>query len=199
MRGKTIYRTSIACAFSLFVISCDNEAKQTNVTTQNIPLRQNNSKNESFAEIASYEKQLGTDSLNIEVRLNLASILYSTKEFEKAIYHFSIVNKINKKNLEALISLGNIYYDIQQNEKAIDYYEKALAIDNKNINVRCDLATCYLNIKKPEKALEILKENIVMNFNHTQSHYNLSIVYKQLGKTKEAEEELKIFNKLNTH
>jgi tetratricopeptide (TPR) repeat protein len=144
-----------------------------------------------------YEKALSEDSLNIDLRIALATNYYAKKQFDKAIDHLLLVHRFDNKNIEAIITLGNIYYDSEQNEKAIEYYEKALVFDKENVNVRCDLATCYLNLKNPEKARILLKKNIEINYNHAQSHHNLSVVYSQLGKTKEAEDEMKIFNSLN--
>jgi tetratricopeptide (TPR) repeat protein len=143
------------------------------------------------------EESLLKDSLNTNVRLDLASKYYTQQNFEKALFHFLKVSEIEPKNLIALINIGNIYYDTQVFDKAIIYYDKALTIDNNNINVKCDKATCYLNSNMPDKAIEILKENIKQDYNHAQSHHNLSVIYRQLGKNKEADEELLIFNKLN--
>lgn len=143
------------------------------------------------------EDTLLSDSLNISLRLELASLYYSEEKLEEALFQFLKVTDIDNKNLTALINVGNIYYDSQQFEKAIDYYKKALIIDNKNVNVKCDMATCYLNNKMPEKAIEILKENVKTNFNHVQSHYNLAVIYKQLGKIKESDDEMKIFNSIS--
>lgn len=142
------------------------------------------------------EKQLETDSLNIDLRTSLAATYYSGKNYQMAIHHFSKVQQLDKNNFVVLVSLGNIYYDIQQYENAIVFYERALKIDDKNINVRCDLATCYLGINLSEKAIKILKENINMDYNHVQSHYNLSIAYKHIGKDKEAKEAMELYNKI---
>lgn len=144
----------------------------------------------------AYETMLKTDSLNTDIRLKLAAIYYTNKNYEKAIYHYLIVNSIDKNNLAALFNLGNIYYDTQRNKEAIQYYERFLKLDNNNSNVRCDLATCYMNLNNIDKAISLLRENIKINFNHPQSHYNLSVMLKQTGKVAEAEEELKIFNSM---
>jgi tetratricopeptide (TPR) repeat protein len=145
---------------------------------------------------AYYENILVKDSMNVELRMALATNYYSERLFEKAIDHLLKVVRIDSKNKEALTTLGNVYYDAGQNENAVIYYEKLLALDNKNVNVRCDLATCYLNLKQPEKSLSLLKKNLEIDPNHAQSHHNLSVVYGQLGRTKEAEEQMKVFNSL---
>ena len=179
--------------FSLFACNSNKPIESSS------PIKDLTTNKDAFPQdsFAYYEKALSEDSLNIDLRIAIATNYYSKKQFEKAIDHLLIVYRIDSKNVDAIITLGNIYYDSEQNEKAIEYYEKALLIDNKNVNVRCDLATCYLNIKNPEKARILLKKNIEIDFNHAQSHHNLSVVYSQLGKTKEAEDEMKIFNSLN--
>ncbi len=145
---------------------------------------------------AFYKNMLAKDSLNVDLRLALASNYYSQRLFEKAIDHLQKVIGINNKNMEALITLGNVYYDAGQNENAVIWYEKALVLDPNNVNVRCDLATCYLNLKDAEKACSLLKKNLTIDPKHAQTHHNLSVVYNQLGKTKEAEEEMRVFNSL---
>jgi tetratricopeptide (TPR) repeat protein len=180
------------CLTICFFVSC-NSIEPINISEVN------NQANTSLDNnIESIEKLLLTDSLNIDIRIDIASRYYSEQNFEKAFFHFFKVFEIDNKNLNALINLGNIYYDTQQFDKAIIYYDKALIIDKGNINVKCDLATCYLNIKMPEKAIEILKENVAINYNHAQSHYNLAVIYKQIGKIKESDEEMRIFNSLNS-
>jgi Tfp pilus assembly protein PilF len=145
---------------------------------------------------AYYENELAKDSLNIDLRLALATNYYAERLFEKATDHLLRVIRQDPKNMEALVTLGNVYYDAGQDANAVKYYEKALQLEPKNVNVRCDLATCYLNMKQPEKSLTLLKKNLEIDPNHAQSHHNLSVVYEQLGKTKEAEEQMKVFNSL---
>ena len=188
------YSFSFLCAAGLTFLSCNsNESKKTdNSNTQT----NNNTVETPAYDNAWYEKTLVHDSLNIELRTTLAANYYTSKESDKAIYHFLKIYKIDNKNLTALTKLGNLYYDTQQNEKAIEFYEKAIAIDNKNIDMRCDLATSYLGINKLEKAIQILKENIKMHYNHEKSHHNLSVILRQSGRIKEADEEMKIYNQM---
>jgi len=185
------------CFFTLVIASCNNsELKVTGDKNQSTETSQQAAPSISMDSPETYETVLQNDSLNTDVRLKLAAIYYTNKNFDKAIYHYRIVNKIDKENLAALFNLGNIYYDTQQNQEAIAYYERFLKLDNKNSNVRCDLATCYMNLNNTDKAISLLRENIKINFNHPQSHYNLSVMLKQIGKTAEGEEELKIYDTL---
>jgi len=188
-----IYKFFFVIASLLIIGACNSgnqsesktPAKQTNVTES--PL---------ITDFAGTEKILEKDSLNTDLRSQLATSYYAAKNFEKAIFHFLKIYSADNKNLSAITNLGNLYYDTGKNEKAIEFYEKALKIDNTNIGVRCDMATCYMNIKNFDKAITILKENIQMNDKHIQSHHNLAIAYKQSGKQKEADEEMAIFEKL---
>jgi len=190
---------NILCLVTIVMTSCNNsELKVSSDKDQSIEPSQQNSSSILLDSPKSYETMLETDSLNTDIRLKLAAIYYTNKNFEKAIYHYLIVNSIEKDNLAALFNLGNIYYDSQRNEEAIQYYERFLKLENNNSNVRCDLATCYMNINNTGKAISLLRENIKINFNHPQSHYNLSVMLKQTGKTAEADEELKIYNAMAT-
>jgi len=186
------------CFVALISSSCNNsELKVSSDKNENTEPLQQNSPSISMESPESYEMILKTDSLNTDIRLKLAAIYYTNKDFEKAIYHYKIINNIDKDNMATLFNLGNLYYDTQRNEEAIKYYERFLKLDKNNSNVRCDLATCYLNLKNTDKAISLLRENIKINFNHPQSHYNLSVILKQAGKTAEAEEELKIYNSMS--
>lgn len=179
----------------LLLASCNNsELKVSSNPVQNTDPLQMKDPSLAMDNPDSYELALKTDSLNINIRLRLAGQYYTNKNFDKALYHYLVVNSIDKKNLAALFNLGNVYYDTQQDQLAIKYYEKYLELDNSNSNVRCDLATCYMNLKNTNKAISLLRENIKINNNHPQSHYNLSVILKQAGKTAEADEEMKIYN-----
>lgn len=184
----------LICFTALFLTSCNNsELKVSSNPVQNNDPRQMKDPSVGLDNIDSYEMALKTDSLNTGIRLRLAGQYYTNKNYDKALYHYLVVNNIDKKNMAALFNLGNVYYDTQQDELAIKYYEKYLELDKTNSNVRCDLATCYLNLNNTNKAISLLYENIKINYNHPQSHYNLSVILKQSGKTAEAEEEMKIY------
>lgn len=181
----------------LLLISCDNSVpKIDSERVQNPAPAMQTTPSLSMDDPASLETELKTDSLNTELRLRLAAVYYTNKDFEKAISHYLIVTQIDKENMAALFNLGNAYYDTEQNEKAIIYYEKFLKLDKSNSNARCDLATCYLNINNPAKAISLLRENIRINNNHPQSHYNLSVILKQTGKIAEADTEMEIYKKM---
>ncbi|MBK6966794.1 MAG: tetratricopeptide repeat protein [Bacteroidales bacterium] len=183
------------CIVILTMASCNNsELKVSSDKNQNAGMSQQNSTSMFMESPEALETMLKTDSLNLETRLKTAAIYYTNNNFDKAIYHYLIVNRIDKDNLAALFNLGNIYYDIQRNEEAVKYYEQFLKLEKNNTNVRCDLATCYMNLNNTEKAISLLRENIKIDFNHAQSHYNLSVMLKLTGKTADAEEELKIYN-----
>jgi len=183
------------CFATLFTASCNNSE----LKVSSNPVQSNDAQQMKYPSLAmdnpdSYELALKTDSLNTDIRLRLAGQYYTNKNYDKALYHYLVVNSIDKKNLAALFNLGNVYYDTQQDQQAIKYYEKYLELDKSNSNVRCDLATCYLNLKNTNKAISLLRENIKINNYHPQSHYNLSVILKQAGKTAEADEEMKIYN-----
>ncbi len=186
------------CFIAFLMASCNNsELKVSSDKNENTEKLQQNLPSISMDNPESYELALKTDSLNTDIRLKLAAIYYTNKNFDKAIYHYLIINGIDKDNMATLLNLGNLYYDTQRNEEAIKYYERYLKLDKNNSNVCCDLATCYMNLKNTDKAISLLRENIKINFNHPQSHYNLSVILKQTGKTAEAEEELKIYNSMS--
>jgi len=180
---------------TLFMVSCNNsELKVSSNPAQSTDPVQKKDPIHAMDNPDSYELALKTDSMNTDMRLRLAGQYYTNKNYDKALYHYLLVNRIDKKNLAALFNLGNVYYDTQQDQLAIKYYEKYLELDKSNCNVRCDLATCYLNLENTNKAISLLRENIKINNNHPQSHYNLSVILKQVGKTAEADEEMKIYN-----
>ena len=176
-------------AFIIFFASCNSDkVKTTDKTTTVIE--------NSVDSLAMLENVIAVDSLNIDLRLAIASRYYKIRKFDNALEHLMKAEQIDKNNIDVLIGLGNVYYDTENFEDAIGYYEKVLKIEPENTNVRCDMATCFLSTNKPEKALSLLKKNLEIDKNHLQSHHNLSIVYKQMGKTKEADEEKAIYEKL---
>jgi len=194
MTVKVLRMLFIMCFAAFFAASCNNsELKVSSNPVQNTDPKL--MKDPSFAmdNPDSYELALKTDSMNTDIRLRLAAQYYINKNYDKALYHYLVVNSIDKNNLAALFNLGNVYYDTRQDQLAIKYYEKYLELDKSNSDVRCDLATCYMNLKNTNKAISLLRENIKINNNHPQSHYNLSVILKQAGKTAEAEEEMKIY------
>jgi tetratricopeptide (TPR) repeat protein len=178
--------------------SCRTNEEKKKESSVEQPVNTGKEKESPSNDLTLLEDSLKHDSLNINLRNQLASKYYSTGELDKAALHFLKIYKLDNKNLIALSNLGNIYYDNQQDDKAIQFYEKALAIDPGNISMKCDLATCYSRINKPQKAIQILRENIKSDSNHRQSHYNLSVILRQIGKISEAETEMKKYESLNS-
>jgi len=195
MNLKTLLSSVILISIVVLLIACDNSLKIVPVEINPVnTVKSNSFTTDSFA---YYESILKKDSLNISLRLALATNYYVDKKYDKTLENLRIVYRIDNKNIQALTGLGNVYYDTEDYLNAVKYYEMELKLDPNNVDVRCDLATCYLNLKKPEVSLSLLKKNISINPGHAQSHHNLSVVYNQLGKTKEAAEEMSVFNSLS--
>lgn len=195
------FKIQLFILIAIVLFSCNNAPKLNDDNIQsenNIQSLNNNISQETIVvnNKNDIELQLVADSLNIDLRLKLASIYYADREFDNAIVHYLKVYEINPKNLIALISLGNLYYDSEQHEKAIEFYSKALELDPNNLNVRCDMGTSYGKTGNVDMAIKIYRENIDLDFNHAQSHYNLAIFLEQIGDSKEAQKEMVIFNGL---
>lgn len=200
MLRKRIELLLIICFALTLLISCNSGKQKKGLETveqydQYVPSAENQNMI-TLENLAKDEEILKKDSLNIEMRIRLASSYYTINETLRAIDHFLVVHKIDEKNLTALIALGNLYMDTKQNGRAIEFYEKALEQDSLNLNVRCDMGTCYKRLEMFEKAIQIWKNIIEINYNHAVSHYNLYIVYNKIDNHKEAEKEKRIFDKI---
>ncbi len=188
----------ITCIYTFSFISCNNNKSESKkiTETKNIEKVVSAENNIETDEKTTYEEQLKSDSMNIELRLKLASIYYAERDFNRAIQNYLKVYEIDSTNLTALISLGNLYYDYDYNKEAIEFYQKALIIQPGNLNVKCDMGTCYGRMGEIDEAIRIYKENIETNFNHAQSHYNLAVFLEKKGELEEAQKEMIIFNGL---
>ena len=129
-----------------------------------------------------YEHLLKTNSVNINILQNYATLLAQTKEYKKADETFLKCLKIKPKDPLLLYNYGKLFHDQKIFDKAIELYKKSFSLDPKNDISLYNLGNIYVSQKKFEDAIKYFKEAIKINPSNFLAFNNLGFSYKYNGK-----------------
>ena len=107
-----------------------------------------------------YKKALTINPQSSVALVNLSTLYYELKKYEKTIEFakYALAQQVN--NFAALMNLGNAFYALGKNEEALNYYEQVYKINPNSYNVLLNLAsTCY-NLGDFARSVEFAKKAI---------------------------------------
>ncbi|WP_439132692.1 tetratricopeptide repeat protein [Polaribacter sp.] len=136
--------------------------------------------------IFNYESALAIDPLNNQIRVNLATLYYNNKQYEKAEETYKEIIKQVPEYGAAYYSLALLYAEFGKDDKAIVQLEKAIKMMPENIRVYYNLGLLYhkkQNLKKAEKSLILGLKKEATN---ESLLYALAFVYSQSNQKEKA-------------
>ncbi|MFT3795024.1 tetratricopeptide repeat protein [Flavobacterium sp.] len=147
--------------------------------------------------LAAYHRALKIDeSLNdkmgvAEISMNIASIYYSIKNYQKAVLYInkSLRQKVDDQAFLAMLNrnIAVIYNNMGQPLKALDYFEKSLSFyqsvrDNSaTASVLSDIALTYYDLEDYEKAIDYSKRSLQVPVIGVPDKVNISFSYGIIG------------------
>ena len=84
-----------------------------------------------------------TDSNNVNLQLNFAFFSVKSQQFDKAIYRFNKVLKLNPEFIEAYLHLADVYQAKGDKEKAVECLEKYIGLE-KDATIKTEVQN-YIN------------------------------------------------------
>ncbi len=139
-----------------------------------------------------YEKLLKTNSENLAILQNYASLLSQTKEYKKAEDIFKKCLNIKPKDPLLLYNYGKLFHDQKIYDKAISFYNKSFESNPKNDMSQYNIGNIYLTQGKLESAIENFKRAVKINPSNFLAYNNIGLSFKKLGKFNES---LKFYKK----
>lgn len=121
-----------------------------------------------------------------DINYLFATILVSTKEFQKSISHFNVYLKAYPGALNCWNDLGCTYKDSGRYEEAIDCYKKALSISSKYHPALTNLAGTYFEMKQFENANEYIKKAMEIEANIASDFLLLGNILKNTSEVSSA-------------
>ncbi len=143
--------------------------------------------NKNFKEAKKlYEQLLKSNSENLSILQNYASLLSQIKEYKKANDIFKRCVKMKPQDPLLLYNYAKFFHDQKIYNKAIDFYLSSFNFDAKNYLSIYNVGNIYNSQGEFEKAIDAFKKVIDINPSNSLAYNNLAIAYKSLGNFKDA-------------
>jgi len=136
-------------------------------------------------EITLFEHAVSVTENNYQAENNLGTA-YSSKDLDKALFHYEAALKIKPGYAMALYNLGTIYEKKGQIDKAINYYLKVLQINPNYSDALNNLGLIYYNQRDYAKAVSYFKRALKKDPQKTNARINLANVLFLQSKPDEA-------------
>ncbi|HMN32162.1 MAG TPA: tetratricopeptide repeat protein [Chitinophagaceae bacterium] len=99
-------------------------------------------------------KAFELDRSNLEIKKDLADILYLNKKYFDAIPLYEDMIKTDDKNVEYLARLSEMYSMSPRKQKGMEYADKVLKLKPTDANINKMIARAYFEVKYYPKAIE---------------------------------------------
>ncbi|MEW6558459.1 MAG: tetratricopeptide repeat protein, partial [Elusimicrobiota bacterium] len=113
------------------------------------------------------------------------------KQFDKAIYYFSELKKLDPDDIENLYNLGTAYLDNGKYELAIDTFKEILIFNPEETGALVRIGMIYNKINNYDMAIKFFKQVLEQNPNYAEMYERIGIIYFNKGQFNQAIEELK--------
>ncbi len=125
---------------------------------------------------------IGSDVPKTEKKLlENAKFLLEHGEYNKAIYYFNKILKLNPNNLDALYNNGKAYFFIGEYDKDLECNNLILTKDPEYIDALNAKGYVLMNIGEYEKALECFNRALDLNPDYIRVLYNKATLLQERG------------------
>jgi tetratricopeptide (TPR) repeat protein len=132
--------------------------------------------------VAVYERAAELDAGCTGALVNLGTIYFNTKEFEKAEQHYLRAIEVDPQYALAHFNLGNLYDEQSQPSKARDHYMAALELNAQYADAHYNIALLYQSMGDTMNAVRHWKAYLKVDPNSSWS----AIARRELEKLKDA-------------
>ena len=138
-----------------------------------------------------YKKALIANPQSVLTMVNMATLYYENKQYDKTVEISQKVLEIEPNNFAALMNLGNAHYALGQYQEALSAYEKMYEINPNSYNAIINIAnTCY-NLSEFIKAIEFASMAVEKRPTSAEGYIVAGNAYIELSKNNEATQFLK--------
>jgi len=125
-----------------------------------------------------------TEQITIKLQQGLA--LHNLGQFDKALFFYKAILKLNPRHFDALQLSGTIAAQTMQWKKALKLFNDALKINNKNAYVYNNLGTVNIALKYWNEALANFNQAIELKHDYAEAYSNRGRVLQELDHLEEA-------------
>lgn len=147
--------------------------------------------------IQAFEKALKANPDLPDVHDAVATAYFATKNYDKAVEHFTRVTQLKPMDAKPLINLGAVYNRKEEFQKAADILKKAITRDGKAIEAYYNMGIAYRGLGQVAMAINSYKEALRINPRMLDAIQNLANCLLEQGNHKAAVEQYKKALELN--
>jgi len=151
---------------------------------------------EKGQEVSQLKEDVRADPSNIELRLKLARLLYSSHRYQEAIEQYRAALELAPGNLEVRLELARVYVLAQQYEEAAGQYRIYLLEEPADVSVRLELARSLVSAVLYEQAIEEFQQVLTVRETDVIVRMELAYTYIKAGELEEAIEQFQIVKRL---
>ena len=141
--------------------------------------------------LSLYKKALTVNENSFTALLNLSTLYYELKKYEKTILFAAQALQNQPNNFAAILNIGNAHYAMGEYAKALTYYEKLYNLNPNAYNAILNIAnTCY-NLEQYVRAIEYAEMAIEKRPASAEGYIIAGNSYMELLKNDEAAKFLK--------
>lgn len=143
-------------------------------------------KNQLGKAIENYESALAIDNINNQIRVNLAMLYYTNKQYDDAEKTYKEIIRQVPEYGAAYYSLALLYAELNKVDDAIEQLEKAIFIMPENVRLYYNLGLLYNQKKAFKKAEKSFINGLKVDATNASLLYALGFVYSQSNQKEKA-------------
>ena len=138
-------------------------------------------KNLLGAAIATYERALSYDALNVEAYYNLGVACADAEEYDRAIIAYESAGRLRPQYAEVWNNAGVLYKERGNDEKALEYYHRAVACNPNFAQPLNNLGVLYTMSGHAQLALDALQRAVKVEPSYSVAHNNIGVLLRDTG------------------
>jgi len=131
--------------------------------------------------IATYERALSYDTLNVEAYYNLGVALAEAEEFDRALIAYENAGRLRPQCAEIWNNAGVLYKERGNDARAMEYYHRAIACNPNFAQPLNNLGVLYTMAGQAQLALEALQRAVTVAPTYAVAHNNLGVLLRDTG------------------
>lgn len=116
----------------------------------------------------------------IDIRQNLAQLLFQAGEFREALEEYILLVKIDPKNFDAFHMSGRCYVKLGSYERAVQNFRMALKMNPALHEAYYDLGLALFEAQNHTEALNEFIHAVKHNPKNYLAHYYIGVIYRQM-------------------
>ena len=126
------------------------------------------------------------DSLNFDLRFELANSYYDLGVLPSAVLQYRKAVALDSTSLKAWVNLGVAQNEMGLSEDALESYDRALAIDPTDNKALCNKGLAYYGLRKYFEAVNLYRKALELYPESVEAHYNLGVAFADAQMYREA-------------